>query len=646
MRRTLYLAISICLLSLFTVTSAVAQSTDTYTGTLSDNEPDLRLSVPLSAGQTINLTAEATSGNLDTYLLLLDSSGNTVAENDDRAFGDYDSFLTYTATRDGVFTVVLTNIRGTSGTYQLQVSIAPGAEAQAQGAGDGGGAQVYTGFMSDTVSDARYPVELAVGQGLVATTEATSGDLDTAIYIKGPDGRTVALNDDRGLRDLNSQAVTIAEVGGVYEVIVTNIAGTSGEYKLEIAVTSAEEAERRSRIELSGTPQRIETAHFRIHYTLEGVDATTPEYAQLVADTMEEVYAVQVVLLGWPTPPRDGLRGGNDRYDVYVMDLINSDVGGDLGFASAEFPAGDNPATERVEERAVPSYLALDNDYDFGLGEDSTALLRATAAHEFHHAIQFGFDQQDDFDWYYEATSSWMETVTVGEDEDATGYVQTLFDYPELCFGTQAVDDPTGGIMMYGLWLFMQNLTDTHGDQIMFDLWTNIALYDNWEPLERTLNAYDDTIPGAVQRFHLTNLVRDYRLTPSFEAETVWVEGVINAVGAWEPTGRGIQEMAANYYMLDLPPALYTITVDAPQMALWAVGVRDNVADAFLLNAAGTVDTSAYDEMVLMVFNESYDGDLNDCTYFDYRLDVKAGGTPPGAPTLTLDAAQYRTPGG
>ena len=72
------------------------------------------------------------------------------------------------------------------------------------------------------------------------------------------------------------------------------------------------------RVSLSGPALAHDTTNFRIHYTIEGEDATTVEFAQLVGTTMEEVLQIQTGL-GWPLPPPDGTMGGDARFDVYLV---------------------------------------------------------------------------------------------------------------------------------------------------------------------------------------------------------------------------------------------------------------------------------------------------------------------------------------
>jgi hypothetical protein len=393
---------------------------------------------------------------------------------------------------------------------------------------------------------------------------------------------------------------------------------------------------------LSGAVLIRETPHFSIHYTLEGADDTTERYVDALAEAAEEVWTLQIEQMGWPAPPPDGEQGGDDRYDIYIASLKKSD-GYTMGYTQPGDTVGDNPNTRTREIYASESYIVIENDFseERDTDLDPISLMRATLTHEFSHAIQFGYDYADAHSWYYEATATWIETITMPNDQDATGYVSLNYDYPELCFGTTAA--PDDGQLPYGDWLFIQSLVDVHGDGVVQDLWDAIATYEGFEALEETLADYGETIQQALVRYRVQNLARDYALAPEFGA-TVWLENIIRNTGSWTFTGKGVQEFGANYFYLKRPPGLYDIqlTDDGRTLNLWVIGVRSDVAEAFDLRRGGTIDTHGYDYVYLMIFNPIYDDNLDDCVYRSYNIDVQIGSETPQPPvTLTFNAANF-----
>jgi len=509
--------------------------------------------------------------------------------------------------------------------------------------------QITNGTLTENTTSVERLFGFEAGDTVLIIARATSGDLDTVLTLQDADGNVVAENDDFNPDTYDSAlAYTIPESGS-YTLILESFEGEStGDYALSVTVgdeSLLKVIDDMSRIELSGPVLIRETAHFRIHYTLEGADDTTEQYVDGLVDAAEKVWRIQIDEMGWPAPPPDGEEGGDDRYDIYIASLKKSD-GYTLGYTQPGEIVGDNPNTRTLEEYASDSYIVIENDFSEERDSDldPLSIMRTTFTHEFNHAIQFGYDYGDEQSWYYEATSSWIETVTIPDDQGATGYVSYNYTYPELCFGTTA--DPDDGMLQYGDWLFIQSLVDAHGEGIVQALWDSVADYENFEVLEETLADYDETIQQALARYRVQNLVRDYALAPQFEA-TVWLENTIRDMGSWTFIGEGVQEFGANYFYFKRPPGFYDfqLTDDKGFLDLWAIGVRGDEAEAFDLRRGGTIDTQGYDYVYLMVFNPVYDDNVDECSYSSYNLDIQIANEVPQPPlTLTFDASHFEPP--
>lgn len=71
-----------------------------------------------SEGDAVRITMD--SSEMDTRLLLIDGEGEVIAENDDRAFGDFDSTIETTLPEDGTYSIWATTFMGsTMGEYTL-----------------------------------------------------------------------------------------------------------------------------------------------------------------------------------------------------------------------------------------------------------------------------------------------------------------------------------------------------------------------------------------------------------------------------------------------------------------------------------------------------------------------------------------------
>lgn len=506
----------------------------------------------------------------------------------------------------------------------------------------------YRGTLSNSNENDQYEFILKAGESVLITAEATSGDLDPTLRLYGPDGALLAENDDRNADSLDPALGFTASETGSYTVIIARYDGhnNSGSYILHIRIGGAETLQpliELTLIELSGPTRTIDTPHFRIHYTESGADGTTEAFAQQVAKTMEEVWRIQIEQMGWPAPLSDGISGGDGRLDVYLIDMLDDEGQGALGMASPGDTYGDNPNTPQVERYATHATLQLDNDFAEIASKEKTAvdLMRATAAHEFHHAVQFGYDANDLYTWYFEATAVWMEIVTFPKSQDAVGYVDNNYDYPEICFGTTY--EPSDGLLQYGEWMFIQSLVDVYGRKVVQELWENVARYDGFEALEATLAAYGDTIEAALARYRLQNVVRDYKFATYFEDDMLlWLEDRIVGGGSWRPSD-GVQELGANYYAFMPGDGVFNVTLsgDNNRLQLWGIGVRGAEADIFDLGRGGNLSTAGYDHMYLMVFNPEYDNILSECEYVDYALRVRSASGALARVERTLNARYF-----
>ena len=626
----------------------IGEPDETYSGFMGDTVADDRYPIPLESGQGVVIDLSAVGdGDLDPILVLEDANGNEVMRNDDYQPGEsLNSRIVYVAESSATYTAVVSNYPDSGGDYALTITYITGEVAESLAAEIPGNAlnsstpdrtpdQEYSGNINDGESD-DYTLNLSAGDGLIAALYGTGGGLDPILTVTDPNGVSIIRNDDRGDYDTtDSQVAFNATVSGSYTFTVSHYTGTSGDYRLALYFATSEEvanAEPAMRVVLSGLMQALDTDHFRIHYTTEGDDAVTPDYVQQVAETVESVYRVELSELGWSVPPSDLMQGGDGRIDVYLRDLTDL-----YGYIKTSSPLGDNPNTALVETGAQPAFLVLDNDYSDE--PDAERALRATAAHEFHHIIQYGYDSQD-FNWYYESTASWMETVVYPQQELANIYIDDVFRYPEACLGGDGEADLSGN-GLYGHWLMMDYMERTLGQGAVRTLWEQISTGENWEPFENTLAAYSTTVPEFVSGYYVNNLVRDYALVDAFDTSTVWLEDTISQTGDFRTPNSGVQELAANYVRLTLQGE-YRITTDSTDLLLFMVGIEGDSGFVYSLGSGATVKLGAHADEYLIVFNPQYDDDLFECDFTSYTLKVAPATDGVQEVAYTVNAANYR----
>jgi hypothetical protein len=173
------------------------------------------------------------------------------------------------------------------------------------------------------------------------------------------------------------------------------------------------------------------TGHFCVHFTATGADASNLSYAKQLGDVLEnEVYPCENGIgptacagrpgLGWrDAAPDDGL-GGNDKTDIYIQELHDSeDV---FGYTSVDPGQAQDPSVPHH------AYMVMDNDYTRYEPDHSAAaglaVERVTAAHEYNHVLQDAYDYLED-SWMFEATAVYMEDKVYPDDNDYLGYVDS-----------------------------------------------------------------------------------------------------------------------------------------------------------------------------------------------------------------------------
>jgi len=172
---------------------------------------------------------------------------------------------------------------------------------------------------------------------------------------------------------------------------------------------------------------------FRIHYTTTGINAILYDI-NLLAQALDSTYKFEIDYLGYPIPPPDGSAGGDEKYDIYVLDLGNL-----YGQTASETNVGISRWT---------SYIEIDNDFPWYTNANPPKppidAARVTVAHEFHHSIQFGsyapesggsYRSLDTY--FYELTSTSMEEFVFDHVDDYYDYMDTYFNNTDLAFPRQ-----------------------------------------------------------------------------------------------------------------------------------------------------------------------------------------------------------------
>lgn len=171
------------------------------------------------------------------------------------------------------------------------------------------------------------------------------------------------------------------------------------------------------------------TGQFKIHYATSGQDSVSavdsdnsgiPDFVKEVAASLERSFQMQVNDMRYREPPDDAGVDGPE-YDVYIQSL-------GTGVYGETFAEEEVAGTARNDFR---SYFRIDNDFNNGHFTRGVPGAQVTIAHEYLHAIQFGyrtFETNDEI-FYYELSSIWMEDVVY---DDVNDYYQYLPGYFQI----------------------------------------------------------------------------------------------------------------------------------------------------------------------------------------------------------------------
>ncbi len=209
-------------------------------------------------------------------------------------------------------------------------------------------------------------------------------------------------------------------------------------------------------------------AHTCVHYVGSTPDhpplrnvsgGPAPDHVETVSTIMEAVWAVEVDGHGYRPPKPDATsspeNGGDARLDVYLVDIGDEGI---YGYCASDDPHLDSS----YKFWDMSAYCVLDDDYRFSQFGYPNRLhpLKVTAAHEFFHAVQFGYDIAEDV-WLMESTATWMEErVYDGINDNRQYLVGSPLGQPMIPL------DRDTGLRVYGAWIFWAFLTEYLGGAV------------------------------------------------------------------------------------------------------------------------------------------------------------------------------------
>jgi len=391
----------------------------------------------------------------------------------------------------------------------------------------------------------------------------------------------------------------------------------------------------------------VDEGIFRFHYTLTGSDAVSPldadnngipDYVDLIVTTFANIGVIDFTDMEFVRPPGDGWYtqiddGGSDHYDVYIFNLET----GYYGYVQAEDYAqnnspitrGDNEFSEDAEEeRAMVTFMALRNNYNDFSGIESE-IIEVTSAHEFFHAVQYGYDGWE-AGWLLEATAVWMEEHHYDNINDCYQFLQEFFNEPYLAINY----DVNRG---YGAYIYFAYLTDNRvSNDLIRRVFERSREYNSYDvdysipTLMAALNDYNLDFETVTHDFFIANGmlsnsdsagIYQYSESNTFPMDLPTLEQTITA--STDTTlyyyNQPLETFSALYYLVDTQDSTWNnlvidlLTEDSDNMRYYVTSIVEHKNDStpntydVLTAQTQTIDVSGVDSIIFVVSAFGYD---------------------------------------
>lgn len=401
---------------------------------------------------------------------------------------------------------------------------------------------------------------------------------------------------------------------------------------------------RNQRTESIGLDLTYDEGIFRFHYTLTGMHAVASnQYVIQMASAFNYVYDRMVNEMGFTRPPSDGFlpsgydNGGSDAYDIYIRALPT----GYYGYVQSEYYAqntGNNENSPSVNEvNAFTSYMAMRNSYE-GFPNSELESVQVTAAHEFFHAVQYGYDGWE-MPWLLESTAVWMEEEIYDEINDCYQYMPSWFSSPQESL------DAASGTHWYGSYIYFQYIIEHLGGYQTIKRIFDEGISTNSEHGDFSHKAIDDglydersSFADALNKMAIAN--RILSSSPGFGAEQYSYEEAedypvnspriltTTSFSTGNPTtinSSSLQAFGSQYINIitDTPVQVEIINEGGPQSDLQFHSILKTSSGYYIVKSGHRINIDPgenYNWLTLIVVSQNNAG--ND---FDYRIELSDG---------------------
>ena len=422
------------------------------------------------------------------------------------------------------------------------------------------------------------------------------------------------------------------------------------------------------RAEASGLDQTYDNGKFRYHYTTTGSNAVDdtdddsngiPDYIDQMAETFEYVEDIELTTNGFVEPPGDDWypsnydNGGSGAYDVYVRNA----GGGVYGNVQPEHYANNTGNNEHssgtTEENAMTSYMVMRHNYN-GFPNSLTENIQVTAAHEYFHAVQMGYDNWEET-WVMEATAVQMEEIVYDNINDCYQYMSSWFNNPQQSLNLDSSS------RWYGSFIFFEYVNSHLSEESIRTFWEQSITHDSYHgdySVQTLDEAFDDlgsSFAEMLNGMSVANRIMssasavspwDYEEADSYAVTPSTFSTVSFTAGGNETvSSTNLQENAAQYIRLTTDdPVLATLANDAgpdSYLELHAIMTYGDSAWTVWSGSPINVDPTDATQVYFVVVSQNDAG-----SDFDYTLTFTDGemSTEPEIPLHFAVSNAYPNP--
>jgi hypothetical protein len=384
-----------------------------------------------------------------------------------------------------------------------------------------------------------------------------------------------------------------------------------------------------------------ETDHFLIHYEKSGENAVfhpgedslpsdgIPDYVNRISDYLEMAYAVYSEHLGLDQPPPDNGAGGDDKYDIYVTDVI--------GRTTPDLPTNYYPG-----RAAYTAYTFIGHDLRTLIyPDDPLPFLKATCAHELFHAFQLsyrGYPDDGNYYWWYELSANWAEEQVFDDLNDIYYYLPDYYRKVDRSLYL------TGGSHMYGAWVFAEYLSENYGNEIINRIFNHLITFDkSIYAIEAALTEYNEDVNSCYGDFARCNYFTANRWREGFFEEGEYFPETVPVSMTHQiyPTGiittpRGVENLGCVYLTFnkpELPKANLNILFNADAYHPLSISITAVYTNRPMLRTISKVERNgqihirvedfAHTEEVILAVYWPYEGiTAIDSACYSYSADI------------------------